>query len=200
MTNQYRMARAAFLDRDGVINLDRAYVHRWADFAFVPGALAAMHRLHQAGYRLVVVTNQSGIARGYFDEAQFQVLTAQMLDAFEQSGIHGVAVYHCPHHPAGRVQPLAIDCECRKPAPGMILLAARELGLSLSDSFLVGDKPSDIHAARAANLGRAFLVASDNEESTPECAQADAVFRDLAECVDALLSGALLANASREAN
>jgi D,D-heptose 1,7-bisphosphate phosphatase len=181
------MARAAFLDRDGVINVDRAYVHQWSDFAFVPGSLDAMRRLNDAGYRLVVVTNQSGIARGYFDEAQYQALTRQMLAVFEERSIPRVAVYHCPHHPSGSVGPLSIECDCRKPAPGMILRAAEEQGLSLANSFLVGDKPSDIGAARRAGLGRAFLVASDNEESTSEGVDADGVFESLAACVDALL-------------
>lgn len=185
MTSPHRTA--AFLDRDGVINVDRAYVHRWEDFTFVDGAVAAMRRLHEAGYALVVVTNQSGIARGYFDEAQFRQLSVRMVDALATAGVPGVAVYHCPHHPAGKVASLAVECDCRKPAPGMILRAAREHGLSLADSFLVGDKPSDIEAARAAGVGRAFRVLSDNEESSPDAAGADAVYADLHACVDALL-------------
>jgi D-glycero-D-manno-heptose 1,7-bisphosphate phosphatase len=184
---KYEGTRAAFLDRDGVINLDRAYVHRWEDFEFVPGALDAAARLQAAGWRLVIVTNQSGIARGYFTQEQYQELTRRMLQAFEERAVHIDRVYHCPHHPKGSVAPWAVDCDCRKPAPGMILQAAAELGLSLPDSILVGDKPSDIAAARAAGVGRAFRVRSDNEESGSAAEDADGEFEDLARCVDALL-------------
>lgn len=180
--------KAAFLDRDGVINLDRAYVHQWDEFEFVPGAVDAMRRLREAGYALVVVTNQSGLARGMYTEAQFQELTRHMRAALAEAGAEVEAVYHCPHHPKGSVAELAVDCDCRKPEPGMILRAAKELNLSLADSFLVGDKPSDIEAARAAGLGRAYIVQSDNEESSDGLAGADAGYADLAACVDALLA------------
>jgi len=179
--------KAAFLDRDGVINRDRAYVSRWEDFEVVPGAVDAMRRLKTAGYALVVVTNQSGIARGYYSEAQYQALTAAMQQALLDAGAAVDAVYHCPHHPKGKVAELAIDCDCRKPAPGMILRAAKELNLSLADSILVGDKPSDIEAARAAGVGRAYIVQSDNAESTTGLAGADAAHADLQSCVTALL-------------
>ena len=180
--------KAAFLDRDGVINLDRAYVHRWDEFEFVPGAIDAMRRLREAGYVLIVVTNQSGLARGMYTEAQFQELTRHMREALAAAGAGVEAVYHCPHHPKGSVPELAIDCDCRKPEPGMILQAVREHGLSLEQSFMVGDKPSDIEAARAAGLGRAYIVQSDNEESTDGLAGADAAYADLSACVDALLA------------
>lgn len=181
--------KAAFLDRDGVINLDRAYVHRWDEFEFVPGAVEAMRRLREAGYTLVVVTNQSGLARGMYTEAQYQALTAQMRQALAEAGAEVAGVYHCPHHPKGKVPELAVDCDCRKPEPGMILQAAQELGLSLADSIMVGDKPSDIQAARAAGVGKAYIVQSDNDESTDDLAGADAAYADLRSCVDALLPG-----------
>lgn len=186
------MTRAVFLDRDGVINLDRAYVHRWEDFEFVPGALDAAARLSAAGWALVVVTNQSGIARGYYTEEDYQALTQRMVAAFAAHGAPLAAVYHCPHHPSGRVAALAMDCDCRKPAPGMLLRAAREHDLSLAESMMIGDKPSDIAAARAAGVGRAYLVASDNAESPTggadeETAGADGAFESLADCVAHLL-------------
>ena len=180
--------KAAFLDRDGVINLDRAYVSRWEDFEFVPGAIDAMRRLKEAGYALVIVTNQSGIARGYYTEEQYQLLTAAMREALADTGAAVEAVYHCPHHPKGEVTELAIECDCRKPAPGMILRAARELNLSLADSILVGDKPSDIEAARAAGVGHAYIVQSDNAESITGLAGADAAYPDLRGCVEAILT------------
>lgn len=180
--------KAVFLDRDGVINCDHAYVHRWEDFEFMPGAIDAMRQLKQAGYALVVVTNQSGIARGYYTETQYQALTTQMQQALAEAGAAVDAVYHCPHHPQGAVAELATNCDCRKPAPGMILQAARELNLSLADSLLIGDKPSDIEAARAAGVGRAYRVRSSNAESSDTSGtEADGVYADLAHCVAALL-------------
>ncbi|RRS04480.1 D-glycero-beta-D-manno-heptose 1,7-bisphosphate 7-phosphatase [Aquabacterium soli] len=182
------LRKAAFLDRDGVINLDRAYVHRWEDFEFVPGAVDAMRRLAEAGYALVVVTNQSGIARGMYTETQYQTLTQHLREHLVAQGVPLAGVYHCPHHPSGKVFEFARDCDCRKPAPGLILRAAKELGLSLPDSLLVGDKPSDIHAARAAGVGKAYIVDSDNAESGQDATvAADGHYRDLQRCVSAVL-------------
>jgi D-glycero-D-manno-heptose 1,7-bisphosphate phosphatase len=180
------LRKAAFLDRDGVINKDRAYVHRWEDFEFVPGAVEGMRRLQQAGYALVIVTNQSGLARGYFSEEQYQALTRALLAELARQGVQVDAVYHCPHHPKGSVPHLATDCDCRKPAPGMILQAARELGLSLADSILIGDKPSDMEAARAAGVGRAYRVHSDNPESGADTGAADGHYADLLSCATQL--------------
>jgi D-glycero-D-manno-heptose 1,7-bisphosphate phosphatase len=177
------LRKAVFLDRDGVINIDRAYVSRWDDFEFVPGAVEALRALKNAGFALVVVTNQSGIARGYYTEAQYQALTIEMKRTLAEAGAELDAVYHCPHHPSGAVACLTVHCDCRKPAPGMILLATRELNLSLSDSILVGDKPSDIQAARAAGVGKAYLVQSDNAESLDSMAGADAAYANLYCCV-----------------
>lgn len=178
----HALCKAAFLDRDGVINLDRAYVSRWEDFEFVPGAVEAMRALKQAGFALVIVTNQSGIARGYYTEAQYQALNITMKQALAEAGAAVDTVYHCPHHPSGAVAGLAVDCDCRKPAPGMIFRAARELNLSLPDSILVGDKPSDIQTARAAGVGKAYIVHSDNAESGHGLASADAAYADLYSC------------------
>jgi D,D-heptose 1,7-bisphosphate phosphatase len=173
------LRKAAFLDRDGVINVDRAYVSLWKDFKFVPGAVYAMRALKQAGFVLVVVTNQSGIARGYYTEDQYQALNFTMKQALAEAGAAVEAVYHCPHHPSVAVAGLSGDCECRKPAPGMIFRAARELKLSLPKSILIGDKPSDIQAARAAGIGRAYIVQSDNAESGQGLAGADGSYADL---------------------
>lgn len=180
--------KAAFLDRDGVINKDKAYVHRWEDFEFVPGAIDGMRRLQDAGYALVIVTNQSGLARGYYTEAQYQALTEALQQELAGQGVKLDGVYHCPHHPKGSVPELAIDCDCRKPEPGLLLQAARELGLSLTESLMVGDKASDIEAARAAGVGRAYLVQSDNPESGAVPVQADGHFASLLDCTTQLFS------------
>ena len=182
--------KAAFLDRDGVINLDTGYVHRWDEFVFAPGAIAAMRDLQTAGFMLIVVTNQAGIARGYYSTQQFETLTAQMLGHLEREGVRITAVYHCPHHPAGSVPALSIECDCRKPAPGMLLAAAREHGLSLANSILIGDKPSDIWAAQAAGVGRAYMVESDNIDSVSTGVTSDGVFASLPACIDHILGRA----------
>ena len=180
------LRKAAFLDRDGVINKDKAYVHRWEDFEFVPGAVEGMRRLQEAGYALVIVTNQSGLARGYYTEAQYQALTASLRQELSRQGVELEGVYHCPHHPKGSVPALSIDCGCRKPSPGLLLQAARELNLSLSDSLLVGDKPGDIEAARAAGVGRAYQVQSDNPESVADQVAADGHYASLLDCAEQL--------------
>jgi rfaE bifunctional protein nucleotidyltransferase chain/domain len=182
------LRKAAFLDRDGVINKDRAYVHRWEDFEFLPGAIEGMRRLQDAAYALVIVTNQSGMARGYYTENQYQELTTALRNELARQGVRLDGVYHCPHHPRGTVAELAIACNCRKPAPGMVLQAVRELGLSLPDSLLIGDKPGDIEAARAAGVGQAYQVQSDNPESAAHNPMADGHFASLLDCVEKLFS------------
>ncbi len=153
------MKRAAFLDRDGVINVDHGYVHRWEDFEFMPDALQGMRRLQDAGFKLIVVTNQSGIARGYYSEAQYQALTSRWVKAAaELAGVNISAVYHCPHHPDGSLPELRLACGCRKPQPGMILKAQLEHALDLPSSVLLGDALTDLQAAKAAGVGRSVLV------------------------------------------
>lgn len=151
---------AAFIDRDGVINEERNYVHRVDDFVFLPGVIEGLRRFQSMGYVLVVVTNQAGIARGLYSEADFDRLNDYMLLELRTLGIKISGVYHCPHHPHGSVKELAVNCECRKPRPGMLLAAARDLGLSLERSVLVGDKHSDIEAGQSAGVPINILVES----------------------------------------
>lgn len=180
--------RAVFLDRDGVINVEREYLWRVDDFAFVPGVVEAMRRLSRAGWKLVVVTNQSGIARGFYDEAAYQRLTAHMRTELAAAGVQLDAVLHCPHLPDAPMAAYRRVCDCRKPAPGLLRQAAGALSLDLTRCVLVGDKLSDLQAGRAAGLARCWLVRSGHAVSPSDAAAADAVFDDLASCVDAMLA------------
>jgi D-glycero-D-manno-heptose 1,7-bisphosphate phosphatase len=179
--------RAAFLDRDGVVCIERGYLHRPEDFAFVPGALEGMRLLDGQGYLLAVVTNQSGIARGYFTEDDYAALTRHMVAELDKAGIRLAGIRHCPHLPDAQVAACRRVCECRKPAPGMILQLAQALHLDLAASVLVGDKASDVQAGRAAGVGRCMLVRSGHALSAADEAQADDVLDDLRACARAIV-------------
>ncbi|MBM13365.1 MAG: D,D-heptose 1,7-bisphosphate phosphatase [Halieaceae bacterium] len=155
------MAPAAFLDRDGVINVDHGYVSRWEDFEFLPHVPEALLMLQKAGYQLIVISNQSGIGRGFYTEQDVEDLNQCIAHHLKkQLGIKITGFYHCPHHPTDALGDYLVKCECRKPAPGMILHAAQEHSIDLADSLLVGDKASDIEAGKAAGVGRLFYVSS----------------------------------------
>ncbi len=184
---------AAFIDRDGVLNADHGYVSRAADFHWLPGAINALARLQQAGVVPVVVTNQSGIGRGYYSQQDFDALTAHMLAELAAHGVAAPAVYACPHHPQALLAAYRQDCNCRKPRPGMLLQAAADLQLNLAASCLFGDKPSDIAAGRAAGVGRCLLIAPDDlaTNTTADLAdaqQADGQFASLQLAVNAWLA------------
>ncbi len=175
------MRKAAFLDRDGVINREVEYLHRIEDFEFIEGALEGCRRLQEKGYLLVVITNQSGIARGLYTEDDFQRLNAWMLQRLKEHGVEIAGVYFCPHHPTEGVGPYRTECDCRKPEAGMIEAACREHDLDAAASILVGDKASDAEAGRRAGVGRVFLVHSGHALSTEDAALADHVCADLLE-------------------
>ena len=168
---------AVFLDRDGTLSEEIGYIHR-ADlprYALLPGVAGALTRLRQAGYALVVLTNQSGVGRGYFGADVVDAVHERMRALLQADGAAVDAVYYCPHHPdplaaadngelpQGRVQAkpvpgLCIDCDCRKPKPGLALRAARDLGLDLGASWMVGDKSADLGLAGSAGLKGGILV------------------------------------------
>lgn len=137
------MNKAIFLDRDGTINVEKNYLHCIEDFEFIPGVIEALKIFQDLGYCLIIVTNQSGIARGYYTEEDFEHLTLWMVKQLEKQGIIITAVYYCPHHPRGSVKEFIQECDCRKPKTGMFQKAAREHAISLKDSYAVGDKIRD---------------------------------------------------------
>jgi len=189
------LRRAAFLDRDGVINIDRGYVFRREDFQFVAGALEGARRLHELGFLLVVTSNQSGIGRGLYTEDEFHALTAWMRGEFLAAGALLAGVYFCPHHPTEARGEYRCTCKCRKPAPGMLLAAAHDLSIDLGSSAMFGDKMSDLKAARAAGVPIRVLLGTDGRE-TPALPSADglatAAYRGL---LDATADAAILAPA-----
>jgi D-glycero-D-manno-heptose 1,7-bisphosphate phosphatase len=150
--------RALFLDRDGVVNEEVGYLHRVEEVRFVEGIFSLCRTAMRLGYRLVVVTNQAGIARGYYAEADFELLMAWMREALRAEGIELDAVYHCPFHPEHGVGRYKREHEDRKPGTGMLRRAAREFGVELTESVMVGDRCSDIAAANSAGLRQAFLI------------------------------------------
>jgi D-glycero-D-manno-heptose 1,7-bisphosphate phosphatase len=150
--------RALFLDRDGVVNVDHAYVHRPEDTTWVPGIFALVAAATAAGFLPIVVTNQAGIARGLYDEAAFRHYTAWMHAEFARRGAPLLATYHCPHHPTAGLGVLRVACGCRKPEPGMLLRAITEWHITPQGSCLLGDKPSDLAAAHAAGVQHAWQV------------------------------------------
>jgi D-glycero-D-manno-heptose 1,7-bisphosphate phosphatase len=151
--------RALFLDRDGIVNLDSGYTHRIEDFHFREGIFDLVRQARERGLAVVIVTNQAGIGRGYYTEGDFQRLTQWMLARFREQGAPVDRVYHCPYHPEHGVGEYRRESDWRKPAPGMLLQAAADLGLDLAGSVLVGDSETDIEAGRRAGLRRTILVA-----------------------------------------
>lgn len=180
--------KAAFIDRDGVVNEELDYVYRTEDFHVLPGVVEGLRLLQGRGWKLVVVTNQAGIARGLYTEADYQHLTAHMRALFAAQGITLDGVYHCPHHPDHGVGAYRIDCRCRKPRPGMLLQAAADLGLDLAESVIVGDKQSDLEAGRAAGLAACVLVESGHAPSAKARALADHVAGGLADAARWIVS------------
>lgn len=162
------MTSAVFLDRDGVINVDHGYVSTWERFEFLPGVPDALRALQDAGYLLIVVSNQSGIGRGYYCEADVESLNQAIAQHLGSTvGVTLSEFYHCPHHPTEAEGEFRRQCDCRKPAPGMIRQAVLDHGVDLKTSLLVGDKDSDIEAGRAAGVARLFKVVDSPQTATP---------------------------------
>lgn len=173
--------RFVFLDRDGTLVRDAGYPHRDADYELLPGVVAALARLRDAGFRLAIVTNQSGIGRGIFGEPDFARFQARLLADLARGGVRIEATYHCPHRPDE-------GCACRKPAPGLLLRARDELGADLAASWVIGDSARDVELAARAGCAGAVRIASGSEgadeaQRPPRYARA----ADLAAAVEAVV-------------
>ncbi|MFO7814002.1 MAG: D-glycero-beta-D-manno-heptose 1,7-bisphosphate 7-phosphatase [Pelovirga sp.] len=180
---------AVFLDRDGTINVEKEYLHRPEDLELIAGVGHAIAQLNRAGFLVVVVTNQSGVARAYFsveDVNQLHQVMQQRLAAYDA---HIDAFYLCPHHPDKGLDAYRIDCDCRKGKPGMLLRAAADLNIDLSASFMVGDKDADLIAGIAAGC-RPYLVTTGYGEDHRNFALAHNidVYKDLGQAVNSILA------------
>lgn len=150
-----------FLDRDGTINVEKNYLYRIENFEFLDGAVAALKLLQDAGYQLIIVTNQSGIARGYYSEADFQRLTGWMLRTLARQGVTIRGVYYCPHLEDAPVERYRVACDCRKPKPGLFYRAAADCGIDLAESYAVGDSLRDLSICSGTGCG-GYLI-TENE-------------------------------------
>ena len=159
------MNKAVFLDRDGTINVEKHYLYQIGAFEWIPGAVEGMRLLQDAGYQLIVVTNQSGIARGIYSERDLAALNQWMLDVLAQQGVSISAVYHCPHLPDARVRKYRKVCDCRKPSLGLFQKAIREHAIDVGQSWAVGDRLRDC-AICAQTACRGFLIGETEAEDT----------------------------------
>ncbi len=173
-------AKAVFIDRDGVINREKEYLHRIEEFEFIEGVFAACRLFADHGYRIVIVTNQSGIGRGYYSEQQYARLTEWMVAQFSGQGIAIADVFYCPHHPEQGLGEYRVACDCRKPGPDMLLAAAEKHQIDLSRSLMIGDKEADIQAGRAAGVAKTVLVRSGHPIDE-QASRADYVIDSLGE-------------------
>ncbi len=173
--------KALFLDRDGIINEEKDYVHKIEDFEFMAGIFEVLRHAQASGYLLIVVTNQAGIARGYYSEEDFHSLNNWMIGRFQEKGIKIDKVYYCPYHPTHGIGKYLKDSEFRKPGPGMIQQAAKEFGIDPAQSLLVGDKESDIEAGKTAGIGKNILLKSSRYDGWGT--KADTVIENLQEVI-----------------
>ena len=148
--------KAIFLDRDGVINIDVNYLYRINDFEFIEGIFEACHHFQNLGYSIIIVTNQSGIARDLYKDEDFQVLTNWMIKEFKKNNITILDIYYCPHGPESK-------CNCRKPKPGMLIEAKIKHNINMKNSWMIGDKEIDIKAANGAGIKNTILVRSGHK-------------------------------------
>lgn len=161
------MNKALFLDRDGIINVDHGYVYKIEEFEFMPNIFELCKIANDKGYLIVVITNQSGIGRGRYSENDFHILSKWMVEQFLKQGIKIAEVFYCPHHPEKAFNHYLKQCNCRKPAPGLINQAVKKYNIDVNNSIFIGDKPSDMHAAQAGNIKTKVFFSENIHENYP---------------------------------
>jgi D-glycero-D-manno-heptose 1,7-bisphosphate phosphatase len=180
--------KAVFLDRDGTINVEVQYLSAVADFQFIAEVPQALKRLKDAGFLLVVVTNQSGIGRGYYDEAALEAIHSHMHAELADSGAAIDACYFCPHHPEHALGHYRKECACRKPLPGMLQQAAAELDIDLTASFMIGDKLADVEAGINAGCTSLMVLTGYGSAHAVGVPEGVGVYPDLPAAVEAILA------------
>jgi len=182
------MAKAVFLDRDGTIIEDSGYISTPEQIHFIPGSIAAIKKLNQAGYKVIVITNQSGVARGIFSEDMLQTIDKIVHRQILNGGAHVDGFYYCPHHPEHGVYPYKQKCDCRKPEIGLIKKAVKDHQLELAGSFLVGDHSCDIGAGKKAGVKTIFVLTGHGAKEKEKLAEKpDHTAADLAAAVKYIL-------------
>jgi len=159
------MKKTLFLDRDGIINVDHGYVYKTEEFEFIEEIFNVCLDAQRKGYQIIVITNQSGIARGKYTVEQFKQLSSWMKGVFKEKGVDILDVYFCPHHPVKGIGEYLQNCSCRKPEPGMILQAAKEYDVDLKRSVFIGDKISDMQAAKSACIENRIMLVDQYEDN-----------------------------------
>ncbi len=184
---------AVFLDRDGVINEELNYLSSPAQLKLLPGAAQAIQKLNRQRIPVIVVSNQAGVARGFFSEEEVQRIHERLSDLLSREAAHIDRYYYCPHHPTEGIGPYRIDCECRKPKPGLLLKAGSEMGLNLEQSYLIGDNVTDVEAGLRAGVKSILVLTGYGESlwrSWPAPFQPHYVAHDLGEAVNWILDSA----------
>lgn len=176
---------AVFLDRDGTINVEKKYLYRIEDWEWIPRAIEAIKLINQMGYLAIVVTNQAGVARGYYSEDDVKTLHTQVDEVLAAYGARIDAYYYCPHHPDFSKPG---NCDCRKPAPGMLLRAKEDLDIDLEMSYLVGDKVSDIEAALVLRVKPIFVLTGYGAFERPKVPEYVKISRDLISAINLIKS------------
>jgi D-glycero-D-manno-heptose 1,7-bisphosphate phosphatase len=178
--------RAVFLDRDGTINVEKNYLYKIADFELIPGSLEALKLLSENNVLIYVVTNQAGIARGHYTERDFQIITDHMLEFFEKQCVNIEQVLYCPHHPEASVPEYKKNCNCRKPANGLIKSVVESMKLNVNELALIGDKNTDIEAGLSLGM-KCYLVETGYGSTEKATTKATFIKPNLHEAVKHLL-------------
>jgi len=185
--------RAVFIDRDGTISEEVGYINHPSRFHVFPYSAPAIKLLNESGWLAIVVTNQAGVARGYFSEEMIKRVHEQLKQDLENNGARLDAIYYCAHHPSVGEPPYRLDCDCRKPKPGLIRQAVEELGIDLEKSWMVGDRYSDVELARNAGVHSAFVMSGygpgewEHQRGSWKY-QPDLIAKNLLEAVAAIIS------------
>ncbi len=177
--------KAVFLDRDGTINVDKGYVYKIEDLEILPNVVEGLKLLRQAGYKLIIITNQSGIARGYYTEEDYFRFKKEMHEKLKEHEIFINAEYFCPHHPNGTIEKYKSDCDCRKPKTGMLEQAARDFNLNLRESWMIGDSLRDIQTGKNAGCRTIHILIREEKNLVKE---AEFVARDMLEAAHYILN------------